>query len=98
MPAISSTSFCGVVVAASCVPWNRPSRRTVTRWATRITSESRWVTKRTALPARGDAAHELEHDVDTTRVECRGRLVEDQHLGLGGDRADDLDQLTVAGR
>ena len=98
VPAISSTSFCGVVrrgvvgALEPAVPQDRDAVSDPHDLGEPVRHEQ------DGAASRGDAAHELEHDVDTWRVEGRGRLVEDEHLRFGGDRADDLDELTVAGR
>ena len=45
--------------------------------------------------ALGERAHEVEHLADEFRVERRGDLVEQQHLGVGRDGADDRDALLL---
>jgi hypothetical protein len=48
--------------------------------------------------ARADAVHELEHLLDEDGRQARGRLVEQQELRLGHERAPDRAHLLLASR
>ena len=50
------------------------------------------------VPGRLELAHDLHQLVGLLRREHRGRLVEDEHLGVARERLDDLDALLHADR
>ena len=68
------------------------------RSPTALTSRSLWVMKMIEVPCVLERAHDLHQLVDLLRREHRGGLVEDQHLGVVGERLDDLDPLLHADR
>ena len=49
-------------------------------------------------PRLGELAHDAEHLADELRVERRGRLVEEHHLGVEAERARDRDPLLLPAR
>ena len=55
-----------------------------------------WVTTTIVMPSLGEADHDVEDLVDHLRVERRGRLVEEHHLRVHGQRAGDGDALLLA--
>ena len=77
----------------------RPAYITCTRSAMRATTPRSWVMNTTAVPSsfwmRWMHLEDLGLDRD---VECRGRLVGDQHLGVVGDRHRDHHALAHATR
>ena len=66
------------------------------RSATSRTSRSLWVMKTIEVPGRLELAHDRHELVGLLRGEHRGRLVEDEHLRVAGERLDDLDALLHA--
>ena len=68
------------------------------RSATASTSRSLWVMNTIDLPWSIEAAHDAEELVDLARREHRGRLVEDQDVGLAEERLQQLDPLLLADR
>ena len=79
-------------------PTTLPRRITVIRSATARTSRSLWVMKTIEVPAALQRPHDVHQVVGLLRGEHRGRLVEDQHLGVADQRLDDLDALLDADR
>ena len=55
-----------------------------------------WVTTIMVMPSLARPHHDVQHLVDHLRVERRGRLVEEHHLGLHRQRAGDRDALLLA--
>ena len=85
-------------VSGAVVPTTLPRRMTVIRSPIALTSRSLWVMKMIDVPRRLQLAHDLHQLVDLLRREHRRGLVEDQHLGVVGQRLDDLDALLHADR
>ena len=79
-------------------PTTLPRRMTVIRSATSRTSRSLWVMKTIDVPD-SLSWRMIDHElVGLLRGEHRGRLVEDEHLGVAGEGLDDLDPLLHADR
>ena len=55
-----------------------------------------WVTTIIVVPSARELAHDAENFVGQLRIERRGRLVEQHHLGLHRERARDRDALLLA--
>ena len=68
------------------------------RSATASTSRSLWVMKTIDLPWSIEAADDAEELVDLARREHRGRLVEDEDVGVAEQRLQQLDALLLADR
>ena len=66
------------------------------RSATSRTSRSLWVMKTMATPLGLELAHDRHELVGLLRRQHRGRLVEDEDLGVARERLDDLDALLHA--
>ena len=66
------------------------------RSATSRTSRSLWVMKTIEVPVCLELAHDAHQLVGLLRREHRGRLVEDEHPRVAGERLDDLDALLHA--
>ena len=81
--------------AAIMVPRVAPSRRTVIRSAIRWTSGSRWEMYTTAVPAWVIEAICSNRRSGVGRGERLGGLVEDEDLGLQGERLGDVEKLAV---
>ena len=92
--AISAPSVSAVTSRATV----RPSRRTVTLSLSSSTSPSLWVTMTTVRPGVAQAAQHVEEQPGLLRRQHRGRLVEDQHLGVAVQRLEDLHPLEDADR
>ena len=82
------------VVAPSAT--SRPLTSTTTRGAMRSTSCSTCELTSTVRPALAEVAHEVDDVAALLRVEAVERLVEQQHLGVVGQRLGELDALAVA--
>ena len=74
----------------------RPLWMSSTRRVSASTSCRMWLDTSTVLPSRPELLHEVDHAPAVHRVEPGHRLVEQQHLGLVGDRLRDLDALPHA--
>ena len=75
-----------------------PSRRTVMVSASASTSPRKWETRMTVRPPRREAADDLVEPLDLGRRERGRRLVEDDQLGVAGQRPQDLDLLLLRQR
>ncbi len=96
-PTISAASS-ALLAVGSASPTTLPSRITVIRSATSRTSRSLWVMKTIAFAGLLELAHDLHQLVGLLGGQHRGRLVEDQDLGVARERLDDLDPLLHADR
>ena len=73
-------------------------RRTWSSSAMRSAWPRSWVTHTTATPSRGEHPHSGLEVSRVDRVERRGGLVEQQHLGLGGERPRQAHALRLTAR
>ena len=96
-PTISSASWASESVGLA-VPTTLPRRITVILSAIARTSRSLWVMKTIALPSSRSDRITVDQLVDLLRRQHRGRLVEDQVLGVVGQRLQDLHPLLDADR
>ena len=66
-----------------------PPSTTTTRVTTSTNASISWVTTSIVTPSSGQPAEHLGEDVLVGGVDPGGRLVHEQHVGLGGERAGD---------
>ena len=92
-PTISSASSVSLVASGVAVATTLPRRTTVIRSAMAITSLSLCVMKTMDVPLSRSVAHDADQLVDLLRGQHRGRLVENQDLGVVGECLDDLHAL-----
>ncbi len=90
-PSISSTIFSSTPGTMSTTPTVSPSRSTVARSQSAEISTKRCEMKITERPASALAAHHLEHLFGEVGRQGRRHLVEQQHVGLDGQRAGQIE-------
>ena len=85
-------------VSPAAVPTSEPFRSTLTRSLMARTSPSLWLMKTTPSPSATRRSQRREQRSDLLGDEHRGRLVENEHATVPGQRLEDLDTLLLADR
>ena len=101
----SSTSTAGPGSSSAASSAGRPKARsrprcsTAMRWASRPASPRKWVHSTTVRPcSAASVADQVDDVAGGGRVEARGGLVEEQHLGVVQQRPGQGEALALAGR
>ena len=84
--------------AGAPISMSRPCSMIATRSQSRSASSIKCVVRKTVLPRLADAVHQVPDGAPRLRVESRGELVEEHHLGVVDERERDEEPLLLPAR